>query len=214
MSIYQDTDLQITVKSVHTQQQIETVWSYRVTAAPIGVGVTAPQLAEAWWNHVKGAYRGTVPIGFGSFFKTIEVRVVNNPAGDFGEWDVPVGEQVGTRANPTQNEILPPFVAVGVRLLVGTRATRPGQKRFSVLMEGDQNNSAAQPSVVAPVQTLMNLMSAALGPLGAPAVAFQLTPKIFRLGAFESVVASQDVVGYLVNQYVTSQVSRKIGHGV
>jgi len=214
MAIYLDTDLQITVKSEHTAQHLETVWSYTVAATPVGVGVSAPALAEAWWNHVKGVYRAISPVALGNFFRTIEVRVVNNPAGDFGEWDVPAGEQIGTRANPTQAELLPAFNAAGVRLLVGTRATRPGQKRFSTLCEGDQANSLLGASIATPLHALMTLMTGDLGPLGAPAATFLLVPKIFRLGAFESVLASQRVTGYLINNYVTSQVSRKVGHGV
>ena len=214
MAIFVGTDLQMTVKNTYQAQQIETVWSYHVQDAPIGVGVTAPELAQAWWNHVKNAYRAIVPVGFAAYFFSVECRVVNNPLGDFGEYDIPVGEQVGTRANPTQAEVMPGFVCAGVKLTVGTRATRPGQKRFSVLMEGDQNASALQPSITTPLNALMTLMTADLGPLGAPAVAFNLRPMIFRLGPGESLINSQRVVGHVLNPYVTSQVSRKIGHGV
>lgn len=214
MAIFLDTDLQMTVKGLWQNQQTENVWSYNVAATPVGVGVTAPELAAAWWNHVKTNYRALYPTNAGAVLFSVECRVVNNPAGDFGEYDIPPAEQVGTRAPGSQADILPGFMAVGVKLTVGTRATRPGAKRFTCLVEGDQNASQLQASITTPVNALMTLMTTALAPLGAPAVGFGLQPKIFRLGAAETVLAEQDVVGHVLNPNVTSQVSRKIGHGV
>lgn len=214
MAIFLDTDLQITVKGIYSAQTTEAVWSYKVSAAPALVGVTAPQLGEAWWNHVKALYRSIYPVGFGTVLLSVETRVVNNPAGDFGEYDIPLGEQVGTRANPTQNEPMPSFATAGVRMTVATRATRPGAKRFSCLAEGDQNGGTLASSIITPLNTFMAFMTLPIGPLGAPAALFTLQPKVFRLGSGESVIASQDIVGHLINPYVTTQVSRKIGHGV
>lgn len=214
MAIFVGTDLQMTVKGIYSAQQTETVWSYKVADAPIGVGVTAPELAQAWWNHVKSLYRAIMPSSFGTVMLSVECRVVNNALGDFGEYDIPVGEQAGTRTPPAQNEPMPGFATAGVRLTVATRATRPGAKRFSCLTEGDQNAGTLQSSIITPLNAFMAFMTSDLGPLGAPAVAFNLRPMIYRLGAGEAVLAEQRVVGHLINPYVTTQVSRKIGHGV
>lgn len=214
MAIYVDTDLQMTVKCNAAAQMVQNVWSYNVFGAPGGVGVSATELANAWWNHVKVLYRAIVPVGFGAYFQSIECRVVNNPLGDFGEWPIPVGESVGTRANTAAPEFLPTFNAAGVKLTVATRATRPGQKRFTCLQEGDITGQALNASILTPLAAFMSAMVVDLSPLGAPAAAFGLRPKIFRLGAGEAVLGEQTIVGHLINPYVTSQVSRKQGRGI
>lgn len=212
MAIFLDTDLQIAIRQRHTAQQIENVFSYNVMGTPLGVSVTAEQLGEAWWNHVKATWRAAVPSAFGNYQYSVFVKVVNNPAGDYGEYAIPLAEQAGTRT-ATASEALPPFNAASVRMSVSTRATRPGQKRFSFLTEQDQANGLLLSSLSTPLIAMMTVMCSQMT-LGAPAALFVLQPKVFSLAPGDIVVAEQDITGFVINNYVSSQTSRKVGHGI
>lgn len=212
MAIFVDSDIEITLRQSWYGQQINNVWHYNIMGAPGGVGVSAAELAQAWWNHVKSAYRAICPSDQGNCFNTVLLRVVNNPAGDYGEYSIPVGEQAGTRTPGTQNQGQPPFNAASVRLVVGTRVTRPGQKRFAFLNEGDNNNGGLQSSYTTPLTALMTVMVAQMT-LGAPAALFVLRPEVFRLTSTDLLLASQPITGYVINPNISSQVSRKYGRG-
>lgn len=212
MAIFVDSEIQIAIRQRHTAQLIENVFSYNVAEAPAGVGVSAEAIGEAWWNHIKTTWRACVPTSFGAFQSSVFVRVINNPAGDYGEYAIPAGEQTGTRS-ATASEALPPFTAAGVRMSVATRTTRPGQKRFAFLAEQDNANGQLQSSISTPLGALMNVLCGVMT-LGAPAALFVLQPKVFKLAPGDVILAGQDVTGYVINPYITSQTSRKVGHGL
>lgn len=184
------------------------VFQYEVTA--IAGGTTAANIAEGWWNDVKTAYRAIVNTGSTNWFRTVRVTELNNPSGDFAEWDVPSGEQAGTRV--LSGELMPPFNAVGVRLLVGSRVTRPGQKRFTPVGEVDNVTGVLQASLRGLIVTLMNNLSTQKV-LGAPALGTTLFPIVTRKNVAGTVTAWQDVIGYLINNDITSQNTRKYGRG-
>lgn len=188
-----------------------TVWQYEATNVPIGV--TPVQIAEAYWNHMKGTLRALWTTTYGSIFKTIRIRELNNPVGDYAEYDIPIAEQTGTRTPPASYEQLPPFTAVGVRLVVGTRATRPGQKRYSCVVEQDNNVGVLGAPLIALVQAHM-AVACTFAVLGAPALSTRIVPQVMRKDATGNVTAHQDVTGYLINQNITSQNTRKYGRGV
>jgi len=50
--------------------------------------------------------------------------------------------------------------------------------------------------------------------LGAPAVGVVLAPHVVGLNADGTVRAAQPITGYVINNSVTSQVSRKFGRGM
>lgn len=174
--------------------------------------ITAAHVGEAWWNHVKTSWRALI-VNYGSF--TFDSVIVEELGGNsnFGEYAIPPAEQLGTRAPGTLGEWLPSYCAVGVRLAVGTRVTRPGQKRFPGLTEGDNSNG----TITAAFQTLVGAVAAVYSgsaTLGAPALAEVIHPVVATFAPQNPVpVASQRVIGYLVNPVITSQVSRKIGRG-
>lgn len=199
------------VMNMNCQGQ-QTINAYQYEVGNYPGTVTPVQLAEAWWNHVKVAYRATVYSTFTDAFRTVRVREMNNPLGDYAEYDVPVAEQPGTRSATGMGEVLPPFLSVGVRLVVGTRVTRPGQKRFAFLAELDNVsgnlNSASRTLFV----SLLNVMTVDML-LGAPAATVELSPRVTRRDAQGFVVASQPITGYLINNQLTSQNTRKVGRG-
>lgn len=210
MTIVSNSFIEIVVDQVGLNGQMLNVWQYQVGIMP-GT-VTPVQLAEGWWNHVKTAYRGIYPVNFATVFSSIRLRELNNPVGDYAEFDVPVAERTGTRSNLTQSERMPPFTATGVRLVVGSRATRPGQKRFANLAEGDQIDGNITGTALSSVTALMGVMTTTLT-LGAPAATVTLFPIVTRKNGTGDVIASQDITGFIVNQRITSQNTRKYGRG-
>lgn len=187
------------------------VWDYEVGG--IETEVNAGDLAESWWNHTKGAYRALAQTFIADSFISVRVTELENVYGAAGEYAVPVGERAGTRTNQTIGDGLPPFNAAGVRLTVGSRLTRPGQKRIPFVLEGDQLDGALQSTFTTLVTNLMDVMTVSMT-LGAPAALTVLTPIIVGQEASGAVRAFQPITGYAVNPSVTSQVSRKIGRGI
>lgn len=191
-------------------QQTMNVWQYQVDGSAFLVEPV--QIAEAWWNHVKATLRAIPGSDFTSMFLAVRITELNNPVGDFAEYAVPIGERGGTRSPGAAADGMPQFSAVGVRLTVGTRLTRPGQKRFAGLVEGDQANGVLAAGIVTATNTAMAVMSAPMI-LGAPAATIVLNPIVTRRDAAGSVVEHQPVIGWVTNPNVTTQNSRKIGRG-
>lgn len=211
MSIPNDALLEISVTGLNTGGQAMNVWQYQVgnTAAPI----TAENVAEAWWNNVKVKYRQVATTYYDALFRSVMVRELNEPAGAYGSYAIPTAEQGGTRSMGTSPQGLPPFCCVGVRLNVGTRVTRPGQKRFPGLLEIDQDNGLLASGVVSAALDTANYMIQTLT-LGAPALAMTLSPIIVRKDAQGTVTAYQPIRSASVGLYVTTQNSRKFGRGM
>lgn len=209
MAIVTGTQIEITLNMLVLSQQVAMVFQYLVD--PLAGAPNAVQIAEAWWNHVKVTTRGLAPSGYGSTFKTVRLREMNNLAGDYAEYDIPVGEQIGTRATGS-GDLMPPFAAVGVRLVVGSRLTRPGQKRIPFMTEGDTISGVLQAAILTSVTTWCNTVTVPML-LGAPAAATELDPIVVRKDPSGFVTAYQRVTGFLINGNVTTQNSRKYGRG-
>lgn len=192
-------------------QQMLNVFSYAVVTL---TGIpSAVHYGEAWWNHVKTTTRAMQQSASGDTFYSVVVRELNNPTGEFGEFDIPAGERAGTRSAPTQGAAMPPFTAAGARLTVSTRLTRPGQKRVPFLAEEDNASGVLQTAFKSLFQSWLNVITAPMT-LGAPAAGVVLGPIITKRDVTGTVVASQDVTGYVVNPYITTQNSRKFGRGI
>lgn len=191
-------------------QQNLMAWHYEVQ--DWAAGVTAVQLGEAWWNHVKATYRAVIPSALGATFRSIKVLELSNPSGDYAEFDIPLGEQAGTRVAGVSGEAMPPYVAVGARLVVGTRATRPGQKRYPGVYEGDNSAGVVGSALLGAVQASLTVMTASML-LGAPAATVRLQPIVTRIVPPGVITGYQNITGYLVNQNLTTQNSRKFGRG-
>lgn len=187
------------------------IWQYNVLEI---VGTpTAAHYAEGWWNHVKTGYRALCLTGWTPAFLSVRVAELVAGVGEYGEYAIPSEEQAGSRTPPTDSDPAVSFNAAGVRLTVGTNATRPGQKRFPFLTQQDQTGQTLGAAYTALLVTLMNTMTANMT-LGAPAAGVVLVPNVVRMNPDGSVAAAQLVTGYSINPYVTSQVSRKQNRGV
>jgi len=204
-------DLKIVIRGVYLGQQVEVVQWYRptgaafLTADPAGVG-------EAYWNDIKTAWRACH--GATATDKTTSIFVSEpGPSGAYGEFAIPTAEQEGTRSISGLGEFLPPYVGVGVRLTVSTRTTRPGQKRFWGVLEGDNSDGELESALAALVDTLAAKFSSMVT-LGSPVATGTLDPEIVHLaGVPAAVTAHQDVAGYIINNNLTTQNSRKFGRG-
>lgn len=175
-------------------------------------GTDGNQLAEAWWNHVKGVYRALISLGMTDYFRSVVAKDLSDTTGLFGEYGIPVGERGGTRTGVVQGEPVPAFNAVGIRLNVASRVTRPGQKRLSGLIEDDLYGQAVGATFLGLAAAWADVLTNDLV-LGAPAALVTLRPAVVRRDITGAVTASQPVTGYFINPNVTSQVSRKIGRG-
>lgn len=211
MPIGVGTLLEVSLGMIADGQSAMNVYQYEVTVSP--TTKSAVEIAEAWWSHVKTTYRALAVAGGGRQFDKVMVRELNNPTGELAEFSVPSGEQDGTRSAGSLGPYLPTANAVGVRLTVGTRATRPGQKRIPFLTEGDVVGNPIEATFVGLTEALMAVMTGTIT-LGIPAEFVVLDPIITRKDATGAVTAHQPVTGFIVNPYVSSQVSRKYGRGV
>lgn len=191
-------------------QQTQNVFQYEVQNWPLSV--TMVQALEGWWNHVKASYRALALASQGDVFISVKGREMNNPSGEYAEFDVPVAEKVGTRPNPAAAELLPPFSAAGIRLVVGTRLTRPGQKRLPFLVENDQTSGILAVAMRTLIVSWCNVISVPMV-LGAPAALTDLYPIVTKKDANGIVSAHQYITGYIINNNITTQNSRKFGRG-
>jgi len=202
--------IEISLTGVTSGGKWQNVFQYRY--AELVTTATPVNIAEAWWNHVKGVYRGLYAAGAGSMFESVFIRELDNPAGEYATFSVPVGERVGTRSTPSPNTFCPPFIASGVRLTVGSRLTRPGQKRLPLIYEADVEGSELQPGWLALVESWADVIDTGMA-LGAPAATSVLAPVVVSKQTDGTVTADQGVTGHLTNPRPTSQVSRKYGRG-
>lgn len=211
MTITTGSLVEISLNELVLGQQMSQVFQYRV----LGMlpTVSAVQLAEAWWNHTKTTTRALCQgATFASPFKTVLIREMNDSAGDYATFDIPVVEQTGTRTSGS-GEAMPPYVSTATRLVVGSRTTRPGQKRMPFVLEGDNVSGLLQADLLGKTQTWAALITATMT-LGAPAATVELHPIVCRKDAAGFVTAYQDITGYLVNGYLSTQNSRKYGRGI
>lgn len=204
--------LKIIVRGLIYNQQWENVQWYRPTGTAFAL-VDAGAVAEAYWNNVKDLWRAIVPSSAGMTFESVFVAEPG-ATGAYGEFSVPVGEKDGTRTAGVGGQGLMPFAAVGMRLTVATRTTRPGQKRFIGLTEGDNVNGILGVDMIAAVEALSVKFDSTIA-LGVPVATGVLDPIICRIDrATGDVTASQLVTGHVINSNITSQNSRKYGRGV
>lgn len=203
--------VEIEVHYTYYNQIFMNVFQYQITGTPGPVDMS--DLLPAYWNHVKAVYRALSAIGLGAVFQKIVGRELNAPTGDLAEFGIPEGEQTGTRITPSPADALPPFNSTGIRFMVSTRATRPGQKRVPFLYEVDNLNASLTPTFTGLLVNWANLMTSALT-LGAPSALTVLQPIVTRKNPTGLVTAFQPVTGYLINPLITSQNSRKIGRGM
>lgn len=204
--------IKVTLRYTFQNQQCQTTQHYRF-GNEVTESITAAHVGEAWWNDVKAAWRAMIINDWSFQFTSVLVEELA-VGGQFGEYAIPAGERQGTRALGSLGGWLPSFNAVGVRLVVASRATRPGQKRFPGLSEGDNDGGLVAAGFVTLVDAVAAKYSGQLT-LGAPALAEALIPVVARYAAGNPVpIVTQDVVGHSVSNLITSQVSRKSGRGV
>ena len=170
-------------------------------------------VGAAWWANVMTEWRALIIDDETQFtFDSVVVEELNGSLG-LGEFAIPIGERSGTRDGTGYGGLMPPYCAVGVRLTVATRATRPGQKRFPGLTEADVDGNIVGAEFLGLVEDLTVHYDQNIT-LGAPVALGTLTPKIVHFPTVNKpAYAEQDVQGHVINPNITSQVSRRYGHG-
>jgi hypothetical protein len=205
------TYIEITLRYLWLGQKCQTARAYSWDGAAIAAA-TPEQVGEAWWNHYKDAWRGLAVVSpTEASFESVLVREVGGGLA-YGEYAVPALEKEGTRPGGTGG-FSPSYVAAGCKLTVGTGVTRPGQMRIPFLLDTDTVNNVVQAGFIALADDLATLYSEP-NILGAPVATGVLEPSVVRYGVDNNtVLAGQPIVGHVINSFVTSQVSRRVGHG-
>ena len=202
----------ITLRYTYLGQKCQNKMSYTPGGAAF---LTADmiQLLEAYWENIKTVFRAITSTNsdVGTFDSILgeEFGLGNQ----YAEFPIPTAERVGTTRPGDDGEWVSSFTAAGCRLTVGTRDTRPGQKRLPWLRESDiVGNELAAATI-----TLFTPAFAKFGDdvlLGAPVATGVLQPIIVHEPTVADPVYRQQLVtGYSMNPSVTSQVSRKKGRG-
>lgn len=190
--------------------EIRNVWHYQISSIPSPT-ITASNVAEAWWNHMKATYRASIAVALGDFFQRIRCESMMSPTGDAGDFAVPAAEQPGTRSTPAGDRA-PTFLAAGLRLNVTSRLTRPGQKRIYGLYESDFTGEALGTTFQA-LALAIATVQLPLIVLGAPAATLAINPMVARVPATLPVVTFQPWTSAQVANFVTTQNTRKPGRG-
>lgn len=207
--------VRITLFQKFNAQDVLNTMFYRVEGPAV---LSGAQVAEGWWNDVKATWRAVAPnLSHFSFERVLAEEIEGDL--EYGEYLIPVGERNGTRVGAV-GDTLPSFTAVGVKWSVATRQTRPGSKRFVPITEGDVNNNSQLSAELLALFNTLNVMLTANIEIGV-LDAFDMVPIVYGPVLAPSVrdpdgrpaVVLNDITGFLINPYVTSQVSRKIGHG-
>lgn len=174
---------------------------------------TPDQVGEAYWNHVKVAFRALVAAAVQVSIESVFVSE-DGPLGAYGEFPVPALERQGTRVLGSLDALMGPNIAAGVRLTVGTRLTRPGQKRMWGLYEVDNDAGGYLGPIYTGLLATMAAFWSAPIILGAPVATGVLTPIVTHRDPVTDLITDyQDVTGFIVKPEVTTQNSRKYGVG-
>lgn len=201
----------LTLRWIWMGQQMQSKRYFKATGAAY-FGSTPEQLGEAYWNHVKAAWRALVPAGASNTFQSVLIEEVGGIL-SFGEFAIPTLEKSGTRSNQAGDES-PSFVNVGIRYTVATRLTRPGQMRIPFLYEADTLQNSVQSGFLTLCNALADVYDTDMT-LGVPVATAVLRMQVTRQPDPKNPATwtYQPVVGHVTNGLVTSQISRKAGRG-
>lgn len=198
---------QITFFQEVLSQQVINVYDYEAAGA---ASADAAGVAAAWWEFNKADWRNLQPNS--SQFNSLIVRCDGTGGNlDTGEFAIPPAERSGLRGSI--GDALASFNAVGCKFTVGTRVTRPGSKRWAVLGENDVAAQLLGGGVLALAEAFAAqlIVPFTYGTLAAGHGVLQVFGGPIQSNPVREVW--NEVIGYLVDPYVTSQVSRKQGHG-
>lgn len=204
--------IKISLRGVFQGQQWQNVQYYEPSGTAL-LTVNMIELLEAYWNDIKTPWRALIENDSNATFETVYGEEIGG-LGGFAEYPVPTGERLGVRSASCPGGWMPSFIACGCRLTVGTHVTRPGQKRFHGLLECDVAGNVIGSDYLLLAEGVAEKYSQPIA-LGIPAALVALQPIVTKQeGTPPVITAHQDVTGYLLNTFVTSQNSRKHGRGV
>ena len=160
-------------------------------------------IATSFWQHVKTQWRAWLPVGYSNWF--LKVRCENHFAPyAFADYFIPAAEQVGTRSGT--GDLVTPFLSGSIRLVVASRATRPGSKRIAGMQEGDFAGSFLLSATVTLLQTLGDRFAL---PFTTTLGGDVLTPMIVHFqGGGPNPTTYQPVTAAIALNNLTHQVSR------
>jgi hypothetical protein len=196
--------LQLTVVQLAGENPTLNVFHYRILD-PGAVGTTYAEVAEAFWDYISTQFRALIGTGFDNWFDRVDVLNVTDEIG-FGTYTISGAERAGTRA--TTGDWMGRWIAFPLRLNVGTRLTRPGQKRFGSVFEGDQSGGTIGATALGIIQTLGDRLDDNIG-FGL-LLDGEMQPVVYGLSTGEGVpVRVNPIVSTTAVAEMTSQRTRK-----
>lgn len=203
--------IKITYRYEYLGQQCQNTQIWRTNGAAF---LTATMLGvlEAHWNDLYVTLQDAMSTSatVNRFVSLLGEEI--GGGGSYAEYAVPTGEQVGTRAGLTVGAAAPSYVSWGFRQTVATKVTRPGQKRFPFVADADMDGNAVVSGSFANWEPIAIFFSQP-DLLGVPVATGELVPQVGGTAVGGIPTVFQDITGYVLNPNLTSQVSRKIGHG-
>lgn len=205
-------DLKVTLRGQVAGQRWQSGCWYRITGAAF-LTATLLGVAEAYWNDIKTTWR-TLQMNTPTFTTDELFIEEEGTTGQYATYPIPSAEQTGLRSLSGGMNLSAPFNAFPIRQTVGSRVTRPGQKRYPGVGEQDQNDGSLNGTVLALLGAFAPKVSGGIT-LGAPVATGVMWAEVCRVDpTTRLIIAKQDVSGFFLPPYVTSQVSRKIGRGI
>jgi len=202
--------VRIVVRGTVLGQMFNNVYYYAAASAST---FNYAEIAQAFWTDIGAAYRAACSDSV--VFQRIDAYDNDNPDGDFGSYVIPTGANTGTLSGVD----LGPMFAAALTLGVANRSTKPGSKRIPGVCAASVGEGGY---LLGPYLTLLNTLATGLlngflfglldaghaNPIiyGAPHPATAHTPA-------RPTAVYQDVTSITVKPVVTTQNSRKYGHG-
>lgn len=177
---------------------------------PVGAAfltATCAGVAEAFWNDVKAAYRAIMLNDAAFTFTEVFVEELNSGSG-LGTYAIPGSEIYGTRNISSADNVSPIWNSVSTKLVVGSRLTRPGGKRFSPILDTDMGADRVAGGTLLALANDWALCWSSLRTLGAPVATGVLHPIVATLINPLNTSNYQDIIGHLENRRITHQTTR------
>lgn len=178
---------------------------------PIGAAfltATCSGVAEAVWQDFKTAYRAIMLDNATNYrFKEVFVEELGGGMG-LGTYPIPAAEQTGLRAIGGSGTPAAVWNSVSAKLVVGGRATRPGGKRFSPILDQDADEDRNLGATLLSLAEDWAACWSEVRTLGVPVATGTLQPKIVTLTSPLTFATEQDVIGHYINTKETHQTTR------
>jgi len=200
--------LRLSFRYTYLGQSCQNVQFYQIVDEE-AADSTVLELVTGIWNSLKTEFRAVASTSTNvNAFNSVLGQEIGGTE-EFGEYTIPTGERAGTRVAGDDGEWVAGIMAIGGKQTVATRQTRPGQKRFPFIREGDISGNSFGSGILALYEPLFSEFSTQRTFTVTAGVA-NLNPVVVHFPSeLDPEQREQVITGYQLNPLITSQVSRK-----